>query len=467
MYLGKLVELGTGDDIYRRPAHPYTDALIKTIPVPDPAVEQAKTEVGDPRRAAEPDQPAVGLPLPHPLPARRRTLCAEEEPLLRAFGPGHQAACHFPLTARAGAGRGRRRVSHCGASCGPASIAWTEEARYGVSMFLASGRVWSRSPTPRSTPDHADDAPRRDQPHHRDHRRRAAQRRLLHRRARPAPGDQDRQPGRPDRLPPLLRRRGRLSRRGHDLLRVPRRRARPGRRGLRLPRDLARRLARLARLLGATAWRSTASSVEQDAMRFASRTRRGSSTSSWSRMSPTLRCAARHPEIPPEHALLGFAGVRAYSLREAASQELLIDVLGAQSRADGRSSCAAHTAARRSAGTRRRRARARAGGRLDPPHRLGHDGRRAPALAPARERRRGAKHPHNRPPLLPLDLLPRAGRGAVRDRRRRPRLRPRRAGQRARPPGSSCRPGSRPRRAEIEARLTPLPDPRAGWPADF
>ena len=44
MYLGKLVELGTGDDIYRRPLHPYTDALIKTIPLPDPAAEKAKEQ---------------------------------------------------------------------------------------------------------------------------------------------------------------------------------------------------------------------------------------------------------------------------------------------------------------------------------------------------------------------------------------------------------------------------------------
>ena len=59
MYLGKVVELGTGDDIYRRPAHPYTDALIKTIPLPDPAAEKAKTEVGHPRRAAQPDRSPV------------------------------------------------------------------------------------------------------------------------------------------------------------------------------------------------------------------------------------------------------------------------------------------------------------------------------------------------------------------------------------------------------------------------
>ena len=51
---------------------------------------------------------------------------------------------------------------------------------------------------------------------------------------------------------------------------------------------------------------------------------------------PDPPLAARHPEIPPEHALLGFAGVRAYSLHESASKELLIDVLGAQERPDGK-----------------------------------------------------------------------------------------------------------------------------------
>ena len=74
MYLGKLVELGSGDDIYRRAAHPYTDALVKTIPLPDPQVERAKSGLAITRRAAEPDQPALGLPLPHPLPARRRAV---------------------------------------------------------------------------------------------------------------------------------------------------------------------------------------------------------------------------------------------------------------------------------------------------------------------------------------------------------------------------------------------------------
>jgi oligopeptide/dipeptide ABC transporter ATP-binding protein len=96
MYLGKVVELGTGDDIYRRPAHPYTDALIKTIPVPDPAVERAKSEAGISGELPSPIDPPSGCRFRTRCP-RAQALCAEEEPLLRKFGPTQQAACHFPL----------------------------------------------------------------------------------------------------------------------------------------------------------------------------------------------------------------------------------------------------------------------------------------------------------------------------------------------------------------------------------
>jgi peptide/nickel transport system ATP-binding protein len=97
MYLGKLVELGTGDDIYRRPLHPYTDALIKTIPLPDPAAEKAKTEVGIHGELPSPVNPPSGCRFRTRCP-RAAERCAQEEPLLRDFGPTHRAACHFPLT---------------------------------------------------------------------------------------------------------------------------------------------------------------------------------------------------------------------------------------------------------------------------------------------------------------------------------------------------------------------------------
>jgi oligopeptide/dipeptide ABC transporter ATP-binding protein len=95
MYLGKLVEMGSADDIYQRAAHPYTAGLIATIPVPDPA---ARGERGEGIRGELPS------PVSPPSGCRFRTRCpyaqdkcAEDEPQLRTFGPGHVAACHFPL----------------------------------------------------------------------------------------------------------------------------------------------------------------------------------------------------------------------------------------------------------------------------------------------------------------------------------------------------------------------------------
>jgi peptide/nickel transport system ATP-binding protein len=96
MYLGKLVETGTGDDIYARAAHPYTSALIKTIPLPDPTAERAKTEAGIRGELPSPVNPPSGCRFRTRCP-RAQDRCAEEEPLLRSFGPGHLAACHFPL----------------------------------------------------------------------------------------------------------------------------------------------------------------------------------------------------------------------------------------------------------------------------------------------------------------------------------------------------------------------------------
>jgi peptide/nickel transport system ATP-binding protein len=96
MYLGKLVELGSGDDIYQRAAHPYTAGLIATVPTPDPDVEKAKTKVGVRGELPSPINPPSGCRFRTRCPLAQE-ICAEEEPQLRAFGPGHVAACHFPL----------------------------------------------------------------------------------------------------------------------------------------------------------------------------------------------------------------------------------------------------------------------------------------------------------------------------------------------------------------------------------
>jgi oligopeptide/dipeptide ABC transporter ATP-binding protein len=96
MYLGKLVELGTGEDIYLRPVHPYTEALIKTIPVPDPATERAKTDVGIRGELPSAINPPSGCRFATRCP-RAGPICTRQEPPLRRFGPTHEAACHFPL----------------------------------------------------------------------------------------------------------------------------------------------------------------------------------------------------------------------------------------------------------------------------------------------------------------------------------------------------------------------------------
>jgi peptide/nickel transport system ATP-binding protein len=102
MYLGKLVELGSSQDIYQRAAHPYTGGLINTIPLPDPMAERAKSGAAIRGELPSPVNPPSGC--------RFRTRCqfaqercAAEEPKLRTFGPGHVAACHFPLQTAYGA----------------------------------------------------------------------------------------------------------------------------------------------------------------------------------------------------------------------------------------------------------------------------------------------------------------------------------------------------------------------------
>jgi len=96
MYLGKLVELGSAADIYQRAAHPYTAGLIATIPIPNPAEARARQGAGIKGELPSPVTPPSGCRFRTRCPFAQ-DLCAEEEPQLRSFGPGHVAACHFPL----------------------------------------------------------------------------------------------------------------------------------------------------------------------------------------------------------------------------------------------------------------------------------------------------------------------------------------------------------------------------------
>ena len=94
MYLGKLMEITTSDELYDNPYHPYTKSLLSSIPIPDP-----RSSIRRSRIILEGD---VGNPI-NPKPGCRfaprcryaKGKCTEEDPVLTEIKPGHFTACHF------------------------------------------------------------------------------------------------------------------------------------------------------------------------------------------------------------------------------------------------------------------------------------------------------------------------------------------------------------------------------------
>ena len=96
MYLGKIVEIGTEDEIYERPTHPYTQALLSAVPVPDPTQRDNEGDHPAHRRRAEPGRSALGLPVPDPLLEGAGHLRRARSPLLEiGAAADHPSACHF------------------------------------------------------------------------------------------------------------------------------------------------------------------------------------------------------------------------------------------------------------------------------------------------------------------------------------------------------------------------------------
>ena len=96
MYLGKIVEIGDAESVFRHPAHPYTQGSAQRRPGPRPGGGPSPSRQAGHRRTALRGESAVRVSLPHALRVRPGHLC-ERGADVRDFGVSQQAACHFPL----------------------------------------------------------------------------------------------------------------------------------------------------------------------------------------------------------------------------------------------------------------------------------------------------------------------------------------------------------------------------------
>ncbi|MBA4388806.1 MAG: peptide ABC transporter substrate-binding protein [Verrucomicrobia bacterium] len=108
MYLGKIVESGPSDELFSRPAHPYTEALLSAVPDVDKGLQSRNT--GSQRIVLKGDVPSPTSVIPgcpfHPRCHRVQDICREVEPDLKTLGPSHTSVCHFAEQLFADAQRG-------------------------------------------------------------------------------------------------------------------------------------------------------------------------------------------------------------------------------------------------------------------------------------------------------------------------------------------------------------------------
>jgi oligopeptide/dipeptide ABC transporter ATP-binding protein len=96
MYLGKLMEVSPAEELYTKPIHPYTSALLAAIPIPDPERNRRRERIVVSGEPPNPINPPSGCVF-HPRCPRATEVCREVEPPLVRYPNGHLAACHHPL----------------------------------------------------------------------------------------------------------------------------------------------------------------------------------------------------------------------------------------------------------------------------------------------------------------------------------------------------------------------------------
>lgn len=94
MYLGKMMEVTTSEQLYSKPLHPYTESLLSAIPIPDPEVERKRERIILQGEVPSPLNPPSGCPFRTRCP-KAMTVCAESMPDMKEVEPGHFTACHL------------------------------------------------------------------------------------------------------------------------------------------------------------------------------------------------------------------------------------------------------------------------------------------------------------------------------------------------------------------------------------
>ncbi len=97
MYLGKVAEIADRNQLYVEPKHPYTGALLSAVPIPNPELGRRRQPIVLDGDVPSPINPPSACRFHPRCPRFHEGHCDVEEPLLRSFGGGHVAACHYPL----------------------------------------------------------------------------------------------------------------------------------------------------------------------------------------------------------------------------------------------------------------------------------------------------------------------------------------------------------------------------------